>query len=169
MLQKWHRMNLHFHSDQRENQVFRVCNKWAGNMLMFHVDVNMKRLGICFKNDSFQWFRVDSFFWETITLYTFRFKTLQDVFIHLELCYTLHERSFSKIHNRGTLMFIFIPLFTIVHCKFMLVHKMLKILFKNAKKQNKKNSLHYRSGSQTCPGGPPALHILYVSLIRHPI
>ncbi len=34
---------------------------------------------------------------------TFRFKTLQDVFIHLELCYTLHERSFSKIHNRGTL------------------------------------------------------------------
>ncbi len=45
-----------------------------------------------------------TFFWE-ITLYTvhFRFKTLQDVFIHLELCYTLHERSFSKIHNRGTL------------------------------------------------------------------
>ncbi len=40
------------------------------------------------------------------TLYTqctFRFKTLQDVFIHLELCYTLHERSFSKIHNWGTL------------------------------------------------------------------
>ncbi len=28
---------------------------------------------------------------------------LKDVFIHLELCYTLHERSFSKIHNRGTL------------------------------------------------------------------
>jgi len=24
-------------------------------------------------------------------------------FIHLELCYTLHERSFSKINNRGTL------------------------------------------------------------------
>ncbi len=83
-------------------------NKWAGNMLMFHVDINMKRLGIRFKNNSFQWFRVDSFFWETITLYMvhFRFKTLQDVFIHLELCYTLHERSFSKIHNRGTLRFI---------------------------------------------------------------
>ncbi len=42
-----------------------ACNKWVGNMLMFHVDVNMKRLGIHFKNDSFKWFRVDSFFWET--------------------------------------------------------------------------------------------------------
>ncbi len=53
-----------------------VCarNKWAGNMLMFHVDVNMKRLGIRFKNDSFQWFRVDSFFWETITLYMVHFQ-----------------------------------------------------------------------------------------------
>ncbi len=28
-------------------------NKCAGNMLMFHVDVNMKRLGIRFKDDSF--------------------------------------------------------------------------------------------------------------------
>ncbi len=28
------------------------CNKWAGSMLMFHADVNMKRLGIHFKNDS---------------------------------------------------------------------------------------------------------------------
>ncbi len=26
----------------------------GGNVLMFHVDFNMKRLGICFKNDSFQ-------------------------------------------------------------------------------------------------------------------
>ncbi len=26
----------------------------VGNMLMFHVDVNMKRLGIRIKNDSFQ-------------------------------------------------------------------------------------------------------------------
>ncbi len=42
-------MNLHFHSDQGEK-----TNKWAGNMLMFHVDINMKRLGIRFKNDSFQ-------------------------------------------------------------------------------------------------------------------
>ncbi len=49
-------------------------NNWAGNMLMFHIDVNMKRLGIRFKNDSFQWFRVDSFFWETITLYTEHFQ-----------------------------------------------------------------------------------------------
>ncbi len=29
-----------------------------------------RQTGIGFKNDSFQWFRVDSFFWETITLYT---------------------------------------------------------------------------------------------------
>ncbi len=35
---------MHFHSDQREN-----TNKWA-NMLMLHVDVNMKRFGIRFKN-----------------------------------------------------------------------------------------------------------------------
>ncbi len=33
-----------------------------------------KQLGINFKNDSFQWFRVDSFFWETITLYTVHFQ-----------------------------------------------------------------------------------------------
>ncbi len=31
------------------------------------------RLVIRFKNDSFQWFRFDSFFWETITLYTLHF------------------------------------------------------------------------------------------------
>ncbi len=46
----------------------------GGNMLMIHVDVSMTRLGIGFKNDSFQWFRVDSFFWETITLYTEHFQ-----------------------------------------------------------------------------------------------
>ncbi len=39
----WQRMNLHFHSDQCKK-----TNKWAGNMLMFHVDVNMKQLGISF-------------------------------------------------------------------------------------------------------------------------
>ncbi len=39
-------MNLHFHSDQRKK-----TNKWSGNMLMFHVDINMKRLGIRFKNN----------------------------------------------------------------------------------------------------------------------
>ncbi len=43
-------------------------------MLMFHVDVNMKRLGIRFKIYSFQLFRVDSFFWEAITLYTVHFQ-----------------------------------------------------------------------------------------------
>ncbi len=41
--------NLHFHSDQREKP-----NKWAANMLMFNFDINMKRLGFRFKNDSFQ-------------------------------------------------------------------------------------------------------------------
>ncbi len=61
-------MNLHFHSDQIENKVFPGLRtqQVGGNMLMFHVDVNMKWLGIHFKNDSFQ--RVDAFFWETITL-----------------------------------------------------------------------------------------------------
>ncbi len=50
-------MNLHFDSDQREN-----TSKWTGNMLMFHVEVNMKLLGIRFKKDLFQWFRVNFFF-----------------------------------------------------------------------------------------------------------
>ncbi len=49
-------------------------NKWAVNMLMFHDDVKMKLFKIRFENDSFQWFRVDSFFWETITLYTVHFQ-----------------------------------------------------------------------------------------------
>ncbi len=57
------------HVDQHEK-----TNKWVGNMLMFHVDVNMKLLGIHFKNVSFQWFRVDYFFWETITFYTVHFQ-----------------------------------------------------------------------------------------------
>ncbi len=72
-------------------------------MLMFHVNmklmfqVNMKRIGIRFKNNLFQWFRVDSFFWETITLYTaLRFKTLQDVFIHLELLHTAWKAIFKN-------------------------------------------------------------------------
>ncbi len=34
-------------------------------------------LGIRFKNDSFQWFRVESFFRETITLYTVHFQIQQ--------------------------------------------------------------------------------------------
>ncbi len=56
-------------------------------MLMFYVEVNMKRLGVGVKNVLFQWFRVDSFFWETNFIHgalsdlTF----LQDVFINLEL------------------------------------------------------------------------------------
>ncbi len=54
----------------------RVCarNKWAGiNMLMFHVDITLKQLKIRFKNDSFSWLGVNSFFWKTITLYTVHF------------------------------------------------------------------------------------------------
>ncbi len=35
-------------------KVARSGNKWAGNMLIFHFDFNMKRLKIRFKNDSFQ-------------------------------------------------------------------------------------------------------------------
>ncbi len=55
------KMNLHFHSDQRKK-----TKKWADNMLIFNVDVNMKLLGIHFKNDFF--------FWETITLYMVHFQ-----------------------------------------------------------------------------------------------
>ncbi len=37
-----------------ETDNFKAPNKWAGNMLMFHFDVNMKQLKIRLKNDSFQ-------------------------------------------------------------------------------------------------------------------
>ncbi len=53
---------------------FRPTEQWADNMLMFHVEVNTKGLGIRLTKDSLQWFRVDSFFWETITLYTLHFQ-----------------------------------------------------------------------------------------------
>ncbi len=46
----------------------------GGQYANVYFDVNTKRLGIGFKNDSFQWFRVDSFFWETISLYTVHFQ-----------------------------------------------------------------------------------------------
>ncbi len=62
-------MILHFSLDQREK-----TNKWASIMLMFHVDVNMKRFRIRFKINWFQWFGVDSFFWETWTLYKVHFQ-----------------------------------------------------------------------------------------------
>ncbi len=100
-VQRLQRMDLHFHSDQREK-----TNMWAGNMLMFPAGVNMKRLKIRFNNDTFQWFRVKTFFWETITLNTVRFKIKNSAgcfHSFRELCYTLHERSFSKKRNRGTL------------------------------------------------------------------
>ncbi len=65
----------------------------CGSMLMFHI-VNTKLLGICLKNDSFQWFRNDSestLSFKRQYLYTrctFRFNTVQDVFIRLELLHT---------------------------------------------------------------------------------
>ncbi len=67
--------------------------KWAGNMLMFAVDVKQ---GFVLKTTRFQMIqsrlfllRDDNFIHGAL----FRFNTLQD-------------GSFSKIHNRGTLMLI---------------------------------------------------------------
>ncbi len=53
---EWISINI-FNSDQHEK-----TNKSGGYMLMFHFDINMQRLEIHFKNDSFQWFRVNSLF-----------------------------------------------------------------------------------------------------------
>ncbi len=63
-----------------------VCtrNKWAGNMLMFHVDVN--GLGFVLKMTRFS-DSESTLSFERQSLYTrctFRFKTLQDVFIHMK-------------------------------------------------------------------------------------
>ncbi len=65
---------------------------------MFDVDVNMKRLGIRFKNDSFQWFRLDSFYWETVTLYTMHFQIYNFVgcLIHVELLHTAWKIVFKN-------------------------------------------------------------------------
>ncbi len=53
-----------------------------------------------------------------MTLYTVHFQ-ISNVFIHLELCYTLHERYFSKIHNRGTLIiYISVVLFSVLNVLF---------------------------------------------------
>ncbi len=66
-------------------------------MLMFHVAVNMKRLGIRFKqlissdSESTLSLRDNNF----IRVH-FRYKTLQDVFVHLELCYTLQYKVIYK-------------------------------------------------------------------------
>ncbi len=40
---------------------------------------------------------------EKITVFS-----LQKTRLHHWLCYTLHERSFSKIHNRGTLKYLLV-------------------------------------------------------------
>ncbi len=66
----------YFHSDQCVNthRIRILALRRILNMLMFHVDVNMIFLGIRFKNDLFQCFRVESLFWETIALYTVHFQ-----------------------------------------------------------------------------------------------
>ncbi len=68
------------------------------NMLMFHVDVNMKLLGIRFKNDLFQCFRVESLFWETIALYTvhFQIEHFAGCFHSLELLHTAWKVIFKN-------------------------------------------------------------------------
>ncbi len=48
-------------------------NKWAGNMLMFHFDINMKRLKIRLKTTRFN-DSESTLSWETITLYTVHFQ-----------------------------------------------------------------------------------------------
>ncbi len=97
---EWISINI-FNSDQHEK-----TNKSAGNIQMFHFDINMKRLEIHFKNDSFQWFRVNSFFWETITLNTvhFQISNFAGLFIHSAVLHTAWMVIFSKIHNRATLI-----------------------------------------------------------------
>ncbi len=66
----------YFHSNQsvHTHRIRILALRRILNMLMFHVDVNMKLLGIRFKNDLFQCFRVESLFWETIALYTVHFQ-----------------------------------------------------------------------------------------------
>ncbi len=70
----------------------------GGNMLMFHFDVNMRRLKIRLRttrfNDSESTLYIERI--ELYTRYTFRFNTCLDVFIQLEPCYTLHESYFPK-------------------------------------------------------------------------
>ncbi len=39
--------------------------------------------------------------------------------------------------------------------------------FDNYLSKSEQYTEYKSSASQSCPGGPPALHILYVSLIRH--
>ncbi len=47
-----------------------ACNSYANVSCWLQHEKAWDR----FKNDSFQWFRVDAFFWETITLYTVHFQ-----------------------------------------------------------------------------------------------
>ncbi len=102
---KWQRINLHFHSDHKRKSRSACVQQMGGNMLMFFLTSTWNGLGFVLKKRLVLMIQSRLFFWERQYIYTrctFRFKTLQDVFIHLELCYTLHERSFSKIHNRDT-------------------------------------------------------------------
>ncbi len=77
----WFPLTAHrlLHRNQGRFEFSRVCacNTWAGiNMRMFHFDVTLKQINIssestlCFERQ------------KRYTLCTFRFQTLQDVFIH---------------------------------------------------------------------------------------
>ncbi len=86
-------------------QVFLGLCATSGWTICCQHEVNMK-LGICFKKTRFN-DSESTLSFERQLLYTwstFRFKTLQNVSIHLELLHT--ERSVSKIHNRGNFMFV---------------------------------------------------------------
>ncbi len=71
--------------------------KWAGMCQCFTLTSTWNSVGLVLKTTLLFLLRDKTF------RCTFRCKTLQDVSITFELCHTLHERSFLKIHNRGTL------------------------------------------------------------------
>ncbi len=100
-----------------------ICSDWSDwSHFHFIKPVMPDKAGLWEQCCFVQWLRVDSFFWESITSYTFKFKTLQDVFIHLELCYTLHERysHFQQsiigtlLRKRWLVVIIFITIINVV-------------------------------------------------------
>ncbi len=90
-------ISIFIQTNAKSNFPRSALNKWAGNMLMFHVDVNLNLLGICFKNHSFQWFRLfllrdNNFIHSALSDWK-----LCRMFSFTKSCYTLH--------NRGTLLY----------------------------------------------------------------
>ncbi len=63
-------------------------------MLIFHVDFDMKRLGIRLKM-TIKWFRVDSSIWETIILYT----------VHFQIKTVLFSLTYSCVHTALKIIF----------------------------------------------------------------